>query len=269
MGLANKIALKLTGSLTAQQSLQNLILRAQFYSGIGSGAFVNTSGEEAVLRLIEKNIAGPKCIFDIGANQGEFLASIQRNLSSEGLTIHAFEPSENTFKMLEKTVRALSSEGLELNNFALGKKDYQSTLFSNESGSGLASLTQRRMKHFNIDFDLSETVSVRTLDGYCRERGLDHIHLVKVDVEGHELDVFFGAQEMFSRQAIDVVMFEFGGASIDTRVFFQDFYYFFQDYAMNLFRITPSGFLFPIEGYDDSLEQFRTMNFVATRLNLG
>lgn len=63
-----------------------------------------------------------------------------------------------------------------------------------------------------------------TVDDYCRESHVEHIHLLKIDVEGHELDVLHGATEMFQRKAIDVVTFEFGGCNIDTHTFFQNFF---------------------------------------------
>ena len=62
---------------------------------------------------------------------------------------------------------------------------------------------------------------------------------------------------------VDMVSFEFGGCNIDTRTFFKDFWYFFSEIEFSLFRITPSGYLFPLKSYQETYEQFRTMNFVA------
>ncbi len=59
--------------------------------------------------------------------------------------------------------------------------------------------------------------------------------------------------------------FEFGGCNIDTRTYFQDFYYFFEDVGMRVLRITPSGFLTPIDSYKEVYEQFTTTNFVALK----
>ena len=49
---------------------------------------------------------------------------------------------------------------------ALGKEIGEMTLYYNKPGSGLASLSKRRLEHFNIDFDESEIVKVDTLDHY-------------------------------------------------------------------------------------------------------
>ena len=103
------------------------------------------------------------------------------------------------------------------------------------------------------------------LDNYCFENKLERIHLLKVDVEGHEMEVLRGGEVIFSSNAIEMVLFEFGGCNIDTRTFLQDFFYFFREQHMNLYRITPSGYLYPLESYKEMQEQFITTNFLAMR----
>jgi FkbM family methyltransferase len=51
----------------------------------------------------------------------------------------------------------------------------------------------------------SEKVRIETIDGYCGERGIERIDLLKLDVEGHELDVLNGGVEMFRKSAIGMV----------------------------------------------------------------
>jgi hypothetical protein len=77
--------------------------------------------------------------------------------------------------------------------------------------------------------------------------------------------VLAGASAMLEQGKVDIVVFEFGGCNIDTRSFFQDFYYLFTLLKMKLFRITPSAYLYPIYSYHEVFEQFRTTNFVAVR----
>lgn len=151
-----------------------------------------------------------------------------------------------------------------MNNVGLGKQRKQSMLHYNNEGSGLASLTKRRLEHFNIDFTKSEKVQIITLDEYCFSRNIHHIHLLKIDVEGHELDVLHGATVMFQNKAIDMVTFEFGGCNIDTRTYFQDFWYFFKDKNMLIYRILPHNRLYKILSYNEMYEQFTTTNYLAT-----
>jgi len=89
--------------------------------------------------------------------------------------------------------------------------------------------------------------------------------LLKLDIEGHELDALIGASKMFEKGAIEMCTFEFGGCNIDTRTFFQDFYYYFTNFNLMLHRMTPSGFLAPIVKYKEVYEQFRTTNYLALK----
>ena len=84
-----------------------------------------------------------------------------------------------------------------------------------------------------------------------------------MDIEGHELDALRGFGEALKH--IDVIQFEFGGCNIDTRTFFQDFWYFFQKEGFEIYRITPFD-LVKIESYQESEEYFVTTNYLAKRI---
>jgi hypothetical protein len=84
-------------------------------------------------------------------------------------------------------------------------------LYYDRPGSGLSSLYQRRLDHFGIALDKQETVIVDTIDGYCSRNDIDHIDLLKLDVEGHELAALLGASAMLSGGRIDFVSFDPAG----------------------------------------------------------
>jgi hypothetical protein len=112
--------------------------------------------------------------------------------------------------------------------------------------------------------DRREKIRLTTLDDYCSEASIAQIELLKMDVEGHELDVLNGSVRMFSERRVRWVSFEFGGCNIDSRTFLQDFYYFFKAHGMEeFFRILPSGECQKINSYRESLEQFVTTNFLV------
>lgn len=90
-----------------------------------------------------------------------------------------------------------------LNNFALSKARGKSTLYYDKAGSGLASLTKRDLSHINRSFESSEDVLVETLDAYCEKNNIAFIDLLKIDVEGHELDVLSGAINMLQSKKLE------------------------------------------------------------------
>lgn len=157
-----------------------------------------------------------------------------------------------------------NTANVTFNYRGLGRDTGQMELYSDALGSGLASLTKRNLDHLKIPFNRSETVRIDTLDAYCRVQAVNAIDLLKIDVEGHELDVLLGAVEMLRSGKVRMVTFEFGGCNIDTRTYLRDYWEFFGKIGMKSFsRIMPSGMLFPIERYSERLEQFVTTNFLV------
>jgi hypothetical protein len=51
---------------------------------------------------------------------------------------------------------------------------------------------------------------------------------------------------MFEKRAVGMATFEFGGCNIDTTDFYKDFFYFFKENCMDVYRITPTGYLHPL-----------------------
>ena len=149
--------------------------------------------------------------------------------------------------------------------FAISDSVGAATLYSDNSGSGLASLTQRKLNHFGVDFSVKESIEVIRFEDYwykvLHERRLD---IVKIDIEGHELAALTGFGKAISFTS--VLQFEFGGCNIDTRTFFQDFWYFFKEHEFDLYRITPLG-LDRIFRYREIDEFFSTTNFIAVNRN--
>ena len=253
------------GAYKLEQIARRLLLRA----GIGSGSGVDSSGEACVFKILTKNLKPPYCVFDVGANKGDYATLCLKALSGGGAiaSLHCFEPSAPTFELLSQRFKN-TDENIILNNFALGAQEQDATLYYDKQGSGLASLTKRRLDHFNISFEQSEKVHINTLEAYCKMHNIEHIHLLKLDVEGHELDVLNGALGLFAKNAIDIVTFEFGGCNIDTKTYFQDFWYFFKDKNMSIYRILPNNKLHKIPEYRELYEQFVTTNYVAMKENI-
>ena len=259
----------LSGNRAGQNFCEYLTTKTSKLMGIGSGVDVRNSGEQAVIEKMLAVLPSPYCIFDVGSNTGQFLNLVLSRMINAQCQIHCFEPSPQAFAKLCQNLTNKVNNSIKLNPIGLGKEAGEVPLYSNEPGSQMASLTKRRLDHLGIDFSQTQMISIDTLDHYCATNDIDRIDLLKVDVEGHELDVMqSGGGRMFERGAIKLVSFEFGGCNIDTRTYFQDFFYYFQDVHMILFRITPSGYLYRLSRYKEIFEQFQTTNFLAIHESL-
>ncbi len=204
----------------------------------------------------------PNLIIDIGGNRGDYTEIILNQYPFA--EIHIFEPSKKNIDLLES--RFGMYDLVSVVPVALSNVSGSASLFANESGSGLASLTKRRLEHFDVSFDFEEKVETGRFEDYWKnELGSRSIDCVKIDVEGHELNVLEGFGQ--SLEVVKALQFEFGGCNIDTRTFFQDFWYFFKSYNFDIYRISPLGAQ-QIVAYSETDEFFSTTNFIAVNRNL-
>ena len=138
--------------------------------------------------------------------------------------------------------------------------------FSDDQGSSIASLYQRDLAHYSIHFNRKEEVRLSTVDLFCKENNIPHIHFLKIDVEGHELKVLKGAEGMIGSGAVDLIQFEFGGTSIDAGVYFKN-YFTFLNSSYRIYRIIRNGFR-AVDHYAEVHEQFLATNFLAIKRSL-
>ena len=227
--------------------------------GKGWGTETISAETDTIAYFIRKKSIKDVIALDVGANFGNWSAELLTILPFA--RIFAFEPSKEAFFKLQS--RFVDIDAVKCFNVALGKDNKIANLYANASSSSLASLSKRRVKHLGIEFEYTEKIKVVTLDSWIEEnKGGLQPNVLKMDVEGHELDILHGAKNALLN--LEIIQFEFGGANIDTRTFFQDFWYFFLDLGFEIYRITPKGVRI-VSHYSEYDETFRTTNYVAVR----
>lgn len=234
-----------------------LISRSILWSlGQGYGSATIASEVRAVRRFVRGGI-----FMDVGANKGLYSRELLKAYGDALRQLHCFEPSAG----LVSNHLGFADSRVVVNQCALGREQTEGQLWKAPGLPGLSSLTKRRLDHFDMAMNESESIRITTLDAYAESAPLDHIDFLKLDVEGHELDVLAGAQRLLGAAKIKCIQFEFGGCNIDTRTFFQDFWYLLavrHGYAM--FRISPFG-LRCIKKYSETDEIFLTTNYLAVK----
>jgi FkbM family methyltransferase len=206
-------------------------------------------------------------LVDAGAHMGDYSLAFAESFSSHiGFRVLALEPSPVLYPEMQKRLQTLDgSHRFETLAVGLGEKKNSVTLYaaSDPQHAGLTSLYQRRLDHFKIDMKAQATITLEALDVLAETQKLEHIHLLKLDIEGHELSALHGAQNLIRQERIDFLQFEFGGCNIDSRTYFQDFYYLLSPH-FELYRVLPHG-LQHIDRYREEQEIFITTNFIAVR----
>lgn len=207
--------------------------------------------------LLKRVLPGSSVIFDVGANIGDWAAlALSINPS---LKIHCFEPSKATYEILK--IRKLIGS-VSLNNVGLGATSEERTLHIFSEGAGANSLYRRQGLPGNQV--LSEQIRIDTLDSYCNRMQIDTIDFLKLDVEGHELDVLSGASKMLELGCIHHIQFEYGGTYIDARILLKDLFGLLQPFGYKMYKIYPRS-LQLYKNYDQTLENFQYQNWVAIR----
>jgi FkbM family methyltransferase len=227
---------------------------ALFGRNFGEGD-LRYSGERAVLLRSGRRLSSAKVIFDVGANFGDW--SLAAAETWPAATIHAFEPAEAVFERLSE---ATAGRNVRCVQAALSDEAGVATLHAVAGHPGLSSLYNRDLDAHDLVMTAAEQVSLLTLDSYCASNDIDRIDFLKIDVEGHDLSVLRGAQQMLTAGKINEIQFEFGGANVDSRTYLRDFVDLLRP-RYRLSRIVCGG-LEPLV-YTEREEVFVTSNYLA------
>jgi len=199
-------------------------------------------------------------ILDVGANVGKYSA-LARSLNQD-VRIYAFEPHPVTYAVLEQTATSLNFTSI---NAAVGSEDGEITLYdyASNDGSSHASMYAGVIEGIHKGGKpVSHKCPILSLDGFCKERDIDEVRLLKIDVEGHEMAVLQGASRLITNKRVKMLHFEFNEMNIESRTYFKDFWDFLAaDY--DIYRMLPDG-LVPIRNYSPVYcEIFAYQNIVA------
>jgi FkbM family methyltransferase len=155
--------------------------------------FYHTELEIRILEqlLQEMQKLNSPVVIDIGANIGMYSYYLSRFVIGNSGKCIGFEPRTDIWNRLRKNVR---SNNFVAEKLAISNRTGSGDLFLHTS-HGLSSLIE------NPEFEgfRSERVSLTTLDSYVNSKNINSIALIKIDVEGHELEVLEGARETIQK----------------------------------------------------------------------
>jgi FkbM family methyltransferase len=153
---------------------------------------------EEEFQFIRRAVPKEGVCFDVGANIGMFTVAIAREHPSA--VIHAFEPLPAAFEALAYNTRVNGVSNVVLHQKAVSSTS--GTLLFNGAASGT------QANHVVADGDVGTRVQACALDDVARERGVDFIDLVKLDVEGYECAVVEGARHLLASGRIAAIFLE-------------------------------------------------------------
>ncbi len=140
-------------------------------------------------------------IFDVGANKGQSIAQYRKLYKNAQIV--SFEPFSEVMEVLKK--RNSNDNNLTTVPAAVSNKSGTQSFFTSvhttmNSLSKLADVDENEQQEI--------IVPTITLDEFCLEKSIEHIDILKMDIQGGELNALEGASELLKNNQIDVVYTE-------------------------------------------------------------
>lgn len=186
-------------------------------------------------------------VFDVGANRGQTVERLFESMPRA--EVHCFEPVASTFKLLTDHVSRYSS--VRTINCGLSGAAGEGWI-TNVAGSGTNRLVQ------SPNHSSAEEIVLLTVDEYCNRQGIDTVHVLKSDCEGHDLEVLRGAKAALKSHRVLSVFPEVSFLQDSTLAKFYQIERFLREYSMVFYGLYDySGWQ-----YDVSRDGFMNALFV-------
>lgn len=202
-------------------------------NGIERAIYYFGTYEKGTLDVIGKMLTLGDTFVDIGANIGLMSLYASYAVGDSGKVI-SFEPNPKTHEMLKDNINLNNRQNIKPESFAISSETKDSKIYDRwDVNRGGASL----IKHSESDqsYDIKEIV----FSDYFSQT--DEIKLIKIDVEGYELEVLKGAKKFITEsQNPPMMVVEFSSKRNNT--FGEDtapLYTFIKDF--NIFKMYKSA----------------------------
>ncbi len=158
--------------------------------------------ERAEVDAVLKYINPGDTVLDIGANKGALTYWMQQAVGPDGKVV-AYEPQPELIAYLEKIKQEMGWANVEVVGAGVSQEDGEMTLFRPDPFACLGASLSRGV-HAGGDRLKVPTVS---LDSHLSKNDLRPVDFIKCDVEGHEMEVFHGAEAVL-REDKPLLMFD-------------------------------------------------------------
>jgi FkbM family methyltransferase len=207
------IALPTGRRLLAQLDLSDDLSRNWYYWGYNNY-------EIGTVRLWDHLLKTSTTVFDVGANIGVYTLLAAARLQGRG-AVHCFEPNAEVFSRLGRNVALNRFTNVHAAQLALSDFDGDAKFFIPKNnawtnGSLIEGFTEQMEPM---------TIETTRFDTYCSKLDLAKVDLIKIDVEGSELNVLRGMGKLLRRWRPDIICEVLEGYAVTLNEFLSSFNY--------------------------------------------
>lgn len=237
--------------------LARYILNRELGEGIGDPAL---NGENDLVSRLRDKLGDQSVVIDVGANVGQWTTSLAQGLRTRP-RVFSFEPVPGIYARLVEACERLETAA-RVTPVCAALSDTSGTAEIHVAGD----LAETNSLHHIPGMTEGGKVEVELMrgDDFCRDRGIDEVDVLKLDVEGNEVATMRGFSDALHAQRIGCVQFEYGTTWLASRTFLADAFELLTSCGYRVGRIVPGG-VRPIDRYTADLDRFRHANFLAVR----
>ncbi len=155
---------------------------------------------------VRQHVRPGMIVIDAGAHVGEYTVRFSKAVGAAG-SVHAFEPDPRVYPVLTRNVAKCSLGNVVANNLAIGGTEGVQgfVLGKDPTGSGLGR-SEGTVATGKLD------VRVTTIDAYVRSQKIARVDLVKLDIEGAEVEALNGARRVLEEMRPKCIFVECHGS---------------------------------------------------------
>jgi len=188
---------------TICSTIYNVNLKVDFSDHIASSIYYLGAYEAGTVSVLKHFLHYGDLFLDVGAHIGFISCVVARFVGDSGF-VYAVEPNPETYKILRENIRINNLENISALEVALGAEVGKARIYNN-ADKAVASLI--RPKDFNEES--GKKVTVTTIDTLMENRITRIPTLIKIDVEGFELEVLKGARNLLSSPEAPMLCVEY------------------------------------------------------------
>lgn len=245
---------------------QGINYQLDISEGIDLSLFLFGGFQQHITHGKQFHLAVDAVVFDIGANIGA-MALRYAVIASKG-RVYAFEPTDYAYERLLQNLSLnpdLRARVEPVQAFVSARSDQKQAPAAYSSWKINGTGNNRHPVHGGA-MQSAESAVVLTIDEFCRERQIDRVDLIKIDTDGHELDVLLGGRETLARFRPHII-FEAGLYLMDeNNVKFEDYYSYFKGLGYSLVNTT-NGHPIELENYPNEIPLRSTTDILAIPRN--
>jgi FkbM family methyltransferase len=175
-------------------------------TGIETSIITNNTYEPEVIKEIKSILNNGSTFIDGGANIGFFSLIASKIVGPTGAVI-AFEPTPSTLNYLKKNITTNKIKNIIVVDKGLSSSEKQLPFLLSKDNPEANFIVSKEDENLQ-NKDKIIKISTISIDKFCSENNINKIDLIKLDIEGQELEAIKGAREILTINENVKIIFE-------------------------------------------------------------